>query len=78
MIQDIYIIDDKLELIKSMQKLFKEEKEYAFKRVKTEEINIALSDIPSLIIINEDNIDEEIVKMTGKDNPNFLFKGKRR
>ena len=70
MIQEIYIIDNKLELINTMQQLFKKEKEYVFKRVKTEEIDIALREIPSLIIIHEDNIDKEIIELCTKIREN--------
>ena len=70
MIQQIYIIDNDLKLINLFNELFKNEKEYSFQRVKTEEIDIALRDIPSLIIINEDNIDEEIIKLCTKIREN--------
>ena len=63
MLQEIYIIDDNLDLINILKELFKDEKEYCFKSVKTQDIDIALKNIPSLIIINEDNIDREIVEL---------------
>lgn len=64
MLQEIYIIDDTLEIINELKNLFKEEnKEYVFKSVKTEDIDIALKEIPSLIIINEDKIKKDILKL---------------
>ena len=63
MLQEIYIIDDNVELYNTLQELFKEEKEYILKTVKTSEIDIALKEIPSLIIIHEDKIDREIVEL---------------
>lgn len=63
MIQEIYIIDDKKEIISQLQNIFKQEKEYKFKRVVTEDINIALRNIPAAIIINEDNIDKNILEL---------------
>lgn len=63
MVQEIYIIDDNTELKNTLEKLFTNEKEYKFKNVPTQDIDIALKNIPSLIIINEDNIDKEIIQL---------------
>lgn len=62
MAQDIYIIDDKQELIGELKEMFKEEVEYKFRTVNTSNVEIALKNIPSLIIIDEDNIDLNIVE----------------
>ncbi len=56
MVQEIYIIDDNTDLIKMLKELFQKEKQYKFKSVKTQDIDIALKNIPSLIMINEDGI----------------------
>lgn len=66
MIQEIYIIDDKPDLRETLKRLFKEDKSYRFKSVPTESLDIALKNIPSLIIINEDNIDEDIISICQK------------
>lgn len=66
MIQDIYIIDDNIETTERLKKLFENEKEYEFLNVKTEEIDIALRNIPSIIIINEDNINRDIIELCNK------------
>lgn len=63
MAQDIYLIDNNDELKKTLIELFKEEKDYKFKKVDTKRIDEALKNIPSLIIINEDTIDEEIIEL---------------
>jgi len=63
MSQDIYIIDENIECIKEIRKLFENEKHYTFKNVKTKHIDIALRNIPSLIIINEDSIDRDIIEL---------------
>ena len=52
MIQEIYIIDDDDSSIVIFRELFKEDKDYKFISVKSEQIDIALKNIPSLIIIN--------------------------
>lgn len=66
MVQEIYIIDDKTETLKMIKEAFKNEKEYTFKGVKTKDIEIALKNIPALIIINEDNIDKDIIELCNK------------
>jgi len=75
MVQEIYIIDDDISCIPVFKELFKNEKEYQFKSVKTQEIEIALRNIPSLIIINEDSIDRDVVelcKMIRKNEDNSI------
>ena len=66
MVQEIDIIDDEPNLRETLKRLFKEDKSYRFKSVPTEELDIALKNIPSLIIINEDNIDEDIISICEK------------
>ena len=66
MVQEIYIIDDKPNLRETLKRLFEEDKSYRFKSVPTEELDVALKNIPSLIIINEDNIDEDIISICEK------------
>lgn len=63
MIQEIYIIDDDVTSVEVLEELFKEEKIYRFKNVKTKDIEIALKNIPALIIINEDNIKIDILQL---------------
>lgn len=62
MTKDIFIIDDKKELIDILNNLFKEQ-DYNFITVSTDEFEIALRNIPSMIIIDEDNIDKNIIQL---------------
>lgn len=63
MIQEIYIIDNKDELKQRLDESFKREiDEYKFKTIKTSELEVALRNIPALIIIDEDNTDINIVQ----------------
>ena len=62
MTKDIFIIDDKKELITILNNLFKDQ-DYEFKTVSTDELEIALKNIPAMIIIDEDNIDIEAIKL---------------
>ena len=62
MTKDIFIIDDKKELITILKNLFKDQ-DYEFKTVSTEELEIVLKNIPAMIIIDEDNIDMDIIEI---------------
>lgn len=66
MVQEIYIIDDDPTLKETLKKLFKVDKEYRFTSVATDKLDIALKNIPSLIIINEDTIKEDLIEMCNK------------
>lgn len=66
MIQEIYIIDDDESSIVIFRELFKNDPDYKFISVKTEQIDIALKNIPSLIVINEDAIDRDVVELCKK------------
>ena len=63
MAQEIYIIDESDELKSTIAELFKKEKEYKLKKVSSGNIDIALKNIPSLIIINENTLEENIIEV---------------
>ncbi len=66
MVQEIYIIDNESNLEEKLKRLFKEDKSYCFKSVPTEKLDVALKNIPSLIIINEDNVGKNIISICKK------------
>ena len=66
MVQEIYIIDDDDSSIVIFRELFRNDPEYRFISVKTEQIDIALKNIPSLIVINEDAIDRDVIDLCRK------------
>ena len=73
MAQEIYVIDDDESSIPIFKELYKNEIEFKFIGVKTEQIDITLKNIPFLIIINEDSIDRDIISLckqirTDEDN----------
>ena len=73
MAQDIYVIDDDESSIPIFKELFRNDKEFKFIGVKTEQIDITLKIITFLIIINEDSIDRDITGLckqirTDEDN----------
>ena len=63
MIQDIYIIDNTENVLNILKQIFKDDVDYQFKSVKTEELNIALKNIPDMIIIDEDTINMDIIEL---------------
>ena len=63
MINDVYIIDNRNELIAKIASLFIENEDYEFKHIVTSDLEVALRNIPSLIIINEDNLDMDILEI---------------
>ena len=66
MVQEIYIIDDDDSSIIIFRELFKDDPEYKFISVKSDNIDVALKNIPSLIVINEDAIDRDVVELCRK------------
>lgn len=74
MVQEVYIIDDDNELEKKLTESFKRDSdEYKFKTIGTKELEVALRNIPALIIIDEDDTDVNIVEFcksirTNEDN----------
>lgn len=66
MVQEIYIIDDDESSLPIFRELFKNDKEFKFIEVKTEQIDVALKNIPFLMIINEDAIDRDVVEICKK------------
>ena len=63
MAQEIYIIDDSNKLKNIICELFKDEKDIKLRKINTEEIDTMLKNIPALIIINEDEIEENIIEV---------------
>lgn len=66
MVQEIYIIDDDDSSIIVFRELFKNDEEYKFISVKSEQIDVALKNIPAIIIINEDAIDVDVIELCKK------------
>lgn len=66
MIQEIYIIDDDESSIIVFRELFKNDTEYKFISVTSDKIDIALKNIPSIIIINEDAIEVNVLDLCKK------------
>ena len=65
MVQDIYIIDDKGQLINQCKEIFQTE-EYQFNTINCNELEIALKNIPSMIIIDDENIEMDTIEICKK------------
>ena len=63
MVQEVYIIDDDESSLVVFRELFKNDPNYKFISVKSEQIDVALTNIPSLIIINEDAITRDVAEL---------------
>ena len=61
--KEVYIIDDDETSLVVFKALFKNDPDYKFISVKSEQIDVALNNIPSLIIINEDAVQRDIVEL---------------
>lgn len=67
---DIFVIDDNLENVEHIKNIFHKEKKYKFRGVITKDVDLALKNIPDLIIINEDYIKSPIEDICNKIRDN--------
>ena len=63
MFEEIYIIDCENDLLMLLRQRFSKEKGFRFKNINPNDIEIALKNIPDLIIINEQTIDVDTIKL---------------
>ena len=63
MLREIYIIDCENDLVMMLREKFENEKSFRFKNIKPENLDIALRGIPELIIVNEQSINEDVIKL---------------
>lgn len=70
MVQDIFIIDEGQELTQIIEKKFKKDSQFKFVSIRQKDIDIALRNIPALIIINEDGLKEDTIHLCKKIREN--------
>lgn len=70
MIQEIYIIDCENELAMILREKFEHEKTFRFKNINPCNLDIALKNIPDLIIVNEPTIDIDAIELCKKIREN--------
>ena len=61
MAHNIYIVDNSNDIKETLERLFKCERKFKFHIADSKNIDEVLKNIPSLIIINEDTIEEDII-----------------
>lgn len=70
MIKEIHIIDCNNDLIMTLRELFEEERAFRFRNINPDKLDISLKSIPSLIIINEESINEDVLELCEKIRKN--------
>jgi len=70
MVQYIYVIDGENNLHKKLNELFNDEPNFCFERVSEENLDVALKNIPTLIIIHEDTLKCNIMDVCAKIREN--------
>ena len=70
MFQEIYIIDCENDLVMMLREKFESDRTYRFKNINPANLDIALRNIPDLIIINEQSINEDVIDMCKKIREN--------
>ena len=66
MIKEIHIIDCNNDLIMTLRELFEEERAFRFRNINPDKLELSLKSIPSLIIINEESINEDVLELCEK------------
>ncbi len=70
MIKEIHIIDCNNDLIMTLRELFEEERTFRFRNINPDKLELSLKSIPSLIIINEGSINEDVLELCEKIRKN--------
>ena len=70
MIEEIYIIDCESDLVMMLREKFQKDKTFRFKNIKPENIDIALKNIPDLMVINEKSINTNVLELCQKIREN--------
>ncbi len=66
MFEEIYIIDCENELVMMLREKFSKEKTFRFKNINPTNIDIALRNIPDLIVVNEKTVNENVIDICEK------------
>lgn len=70
MIKEIHIIDCNNDLIMTLRELFEEERTFRFRNINPDKLELSLKSIPSIIIINEESINEDVLELCEKIRKN--------
>ena len=66
MVKQIYIFDTTIKLLNDLREMFKDDKSFKFKCVESQRIDCVLKEIPDLIIINEDHLQDKLGELCSK------------
>jgi len=66
MFQEIYVIDENEELTEELRKIFKGQENLTFKTVSASQVEMIFRNLPQLIIINDDNVNENSINVCEK------------
>ncbi len=66
MFQEVYIIDENEELTEELKQAFKKNEDLKFKKISVEQIEQVIKNLPHLIILNDDNINEKAIDICEK------------
>lgn len=61
MIHEIFIVEDEEDIFTTIKNKFKDDKDYYFRPILSDELNEHLLDIPTLFILNEDKLNENLI-----------------
>lgn len=70
MFREIYIIDCENELVMMLREKFEKDKTFRFKNINPANLEIALRNIPDLIIVNEQTLNTDIIEVCRKIREN--------
>ena len=70
MFKEIYIIDFESDLVMMLREKFQKDKTFRFKNIKPGNIDIALKNIPDLMVINEKSINTNVLELCQKIREN--------
>ena len=60
MVKQVYVFDTTIKLLNDLREMFAEDKSFKFKCVESQRIDCVLKEIPDLIIINEDHLQDKL------------------
>jgi len=66
MFKEIYVIDENEELTEELRKIFKGQENLTFKTVSASQVEMIFRNLPQLIIINDDNVNENSINVCEK------------
>ena len=66
MYQEIYVIDEEEKLTEDLEKLFDKHEKIRFRKIATKELQLIFKNMPQLVIINDDTVNEDSISICNK------------